>query len=313
MDLVSIIMPVYNVEDFVAEAIDSVISQTYKNIELIIVNDGSQDNSLKICEEYEKEYDNICVYSKENGGLSSARNMGIEKAKGDYLVFLDSDDIISCDMVESLLELIKRTQSSIAVCDLSSNFDKMGDGDSKEMVFTPREALEAILKETYFTTSAGAKIYSKEVFNNIRFPEGRIYEDYATIYLALSKSKRVSYIRKTMYYYRVNMESITHVKFSKKRMQYFDASGEVMAFLHNNYPSLCRNAKNRDTRYAISFYKQMIDSDFSDEEVERFLRKVVKENICHYMFSHYSLLSKTYGLCIVVFHKLLKRINHGRE
>ncbi len=309
MELVSIIMPVYNTEMYVAESIESVMAQTYKSIELIIINDGSVDNSLRICEEYAIKHDNIHVFSKQNGGISSARNMGIEKAKGDYLVFLDSDDILSNDMVELLMTSIKRNGSDIAVCDMTTNLKKVGNGSYKEKVFSPEEAIKMILKETSFSTSAGAKLYVKSIFEDIRFPIGRIYEDYATVYLAFGKSQKISYINRIMYYYRVNMDSITHVSFSKKRMQYFDASREIESYITNKYPKLCKYLRIRDTRYAISFYKQMLDSGVEDAEIEKALRRIVKDNIFQYLFSRYSIISKGYGVCIVLCRKILKKLS----
>ena len=313
MKLVSIIMPVYNVEKYVAESIDSVLFQTYKNIELIIINDGSKDNSLNICEAYAKQYNNIRLFTKENGGLSSARNFGIEKAKGDYLLFLDSDDLISSEMVGVLVDSIERSNSDIAVCDMSSDIKDMGIGNEQELHLSTERALEMILKEIGFSTSAGAKLFRREVFEDVRFPVGRIYEDYATIYLAIGKSQRISYIKKVMYYYRVNLASITHSAFSEKRMQYFKASEEVQLFIKENYPALYNSAKMRDVRYAISFYKQMVESNYNNKGVESFLRKVVKESIWRYLFTSYSILSKAYGL--VIAHAswvLLRRIKHGK-
>lgn len=221
--LVSVIIPVYDVEDYVEECIESVISQTYTNLEIIIVNDGSKDSSRFKCSRIAEKDERIKIIDKENGGLSSARNAGLEISNGDFLSFVDSDDYIDNRMLETLVSLIIEKSADIACC----NYDEVN--EKSEYIFTHKvrfegvetyeryRALELMLAENYFKCFACNKLFRRTLFDGIRYPEGKHYEDIITLYELLIKSNKLVFTSKVLYHYRVRRNSITHTKFTNKK------------------------------------------------------------------------------------------------
>ena len=198
MKKVTIIVPVYNVEKFIGKCIKSVLNQTYKNFELIIVNDGSPDNSLEICNYYNSLDDRIKIFTKENGGLSSARNYGIEKASGDYICFIDSDDYIEKDFIKNLLETALKSDSDIVICNYNRVFEnksnnaeivtdyKISEIDRNKLI---RDLL--IIKEDNYACN---KLYKSSLFKTNRFPEGHNFEDLGTTYKIYLEAKKITKI-----------------------------------------------------------------------------------------------------------------------
>ena len=220
--LVSVIVPIYNVAQYLPECIDSVRNQTYKNMQIVLVNDGSTDNSLDICLKYQNEDDRIVIINKKNGGLSSARNEGIKAANGDYLSFVDSDDFIDCRMIENLVHLLESTESDISCCNYDiynekSEFVKRLKTDviSSE-VYSMQRALELLLSDKYFKCFAWNKLFKRSLFHTVKFPEGKLYEDIWTIYTLIKHSKRVVFCGNAMYHYRARKGSITQRRFDKR-------------------------------------------------------------------------------------------------
>lgn len=240
MELISIIVPVYNVEKYLQRCIESLISQTYKNIEIILVNDGSTDNSGEICRAYAQKYKNIVLIEKENEGISVARNTGIEIAKGSYISFVDSDDYIQNIFIERLYNLCKKNNSEVAICDFERtqqnnlNFtllDQTGD----EKVSTPEEMMfRCCNKNKTKETLAWNKLYKKELFSDIRYPKGRIYEDLATTHKVLYKANLISECNDKMYAYYMSDNSITRKKYSLRHFECENmAQNERLEFFKN--------------------------------------------------------------------------------
>jgi len=189
--LISIIIPIYKVEDYIRCCIDSILSQTYKNLEIILVDDGSPDNCGSVCEEYSLKDKRIKVIYKKNGGLSSARNAGLDIASGEYIGFVDSDDWIENDMYESLYNAIIFHKADISVCGryiASGNKITTISDSEKAEVFTRCEALSELVLDEYsgMKNFAWDKLYKKELFDNVRYPEGKCYEDIFTTYKLFS-------------------------------------------------------------------------------------------------------------------------------
>ena len=202
MDLVSIIVPIYNTEKYLPKCLDSIINQTYKNIEILLVNDGSPDNSDKIMKEYEQNDNRIkCLY-KKNGGLSDARNYGLRFATGKYVCFVDSDDWISEFYVEKLVEKITSDKSDIAVCE----FDRVY--NSKKTKNTVNE----YDLDGFKVPAAWNKIYLKSVIDKYRlkFPVGKWYEDLTMSSMYIMTCKKKSIVKESLYFYRQNDNSIMH-------------------------------------------------------------------------------------------------------
>ncbi len=306
---VSVIVPIYNVEKFLNECVENILNQTYRDFELILVDDGSTDNCSSICDDLQKIDNRINVIHKANGGLSSARNAGIEVAKGELITFIDSDDLISEIYLEQLVFTYEQSSCDIVVSGISSSLKKLNCRvTDKSKICLNNKALKYLLKEK-ISTSACGKLFVKSLFDKINFPEGKIYEDYATIPKIFGVANNVALVDKALYYYRPNDTSITGTIFSDKRMQYFEIAEDIIKFLDKSYPKYKKNAYCRNTRYAISFFRQIAKSGFKDESIEKFLVLYVRKNIFRYVFTtRYSVLSKFYGLAIFVCPRLAKKI-----
>lgn len=224
---ISIIVPVYNVENYIKECLNSLVNQRYKNIEIICVNDGSTDNSLNILKEYEKKYKGkIKVYSKKNGGLSDTRNFGIDKATGDYVGFVDSDDWVSLDMFKDMIYKAVEEKSDVVVCDYTEIYAE----------FENRINETNMDYKMLYETLVCNKLFKLELFkkNDIKFPVGVWYEDNATTYKLLYLAKKVSKINKSYYFYRrTRAGSIMNSQKSKKIYDMYTIGDNLYDFFNN--------------------------------------------------------------------------------
>lgn len=227
MDKISVIVPIYNVEQYLRMCLDSIINQTYRNLEIILVDDGSPDNCGAICDEYAEKDGRIIVIHKENGGLSSARNAGLNICKGDYISFIDSDDFVSPYFLEVLYRGIELYSSEIS--SLSRCLDWFTDGQEKEIHLaetsddykiskcTPYEAIRLVMYQR-IPSGVLTGLYKKEIFDDIRFPIGWLHEDAATIHRAFMNAKQMTLIDAHLYAYRLRSNSIMREKFSQKKL-----------------------------------------------------------------------------------------------
>ncbi len=214
--MISVIVPVYNVEKYIRECLDSILSQTISSFELILVDDGSTDNSGQICDEYAQKDDRIRVFHKENGGLSSARNKGLDEVRGDYICFVDSDDRIRRDYLEKLYAAVSLGRADLAFCDIEApklagagyeypkdRFVNLSPEDAGKWLYDDRT------RDYVLMVVAWNKMYSKEIFDGLRFPEGRIHEDEFMIGPVLSRCGMLSFVPDKLYDYRDNATGIT--------------------------------------------------------------------------------------------------------
>lgn len=224
MEKVSVIIPIYNVEEYLDRCVQSVCNQTYKNLEIILVDDGATDHSPEMCDKYSEMDKRIKVIHKQNGGLSSARNAGIEACTGEWLVFVDSDDYISPEMVECLYDAASKYNTDMAYCTLRgftednngySEFRIWGDPPNTDVVISGLEILKESLEKNGGLLSghhviAVNKIYRKHLFDSIRYPVGLLHEDEAIAHHMLGQCDRIVGINRPLYYYRQRSGSITH-------------------------------------------------------------------------------------------------------
>lgn len=225
--LVSIIVPVYNVERYIHRAVESILNQSYRNIEIILVDDGSSDNCPQICDEYALKDKRIKVIHKKNGGLSDARNVGINIIKGEYITFVDSDDYIAANAIERFLQEMQ-AQNVDAICCGFSIIDSNGEiydccRCEKNIQYTGTDTAKRLIQDLYPYNFAWAKLYKKKLFDNIRFPTGRLYEDAATIYKIISKANAVYFMTDCLYYYERGREGniTSELKSNKAAWSYF--------------------------------------------------------------------------------------------
>ena len=231
--LVSVVVPVYNVEKYLSRCVDSILRQTYNNLQIILVDDGSNDKSAVICDEYAKKDTRILVIHKTNGGLSDARNVGIDNAKGDYICFIDSDDFVRETYVEGLLCVILEYNADIAVCLFEKgNGDRFNDVTEENhqniIVLNNIEALNKLYDDILNVNMVIAcnKLYSKNLFNKIKFPVGKIHEDEFTTPKLLFEAKKIVIINKKDYYYFQSPNSIMRSEFKINRLDALEAFEE---------------------------------------------------------------------------------------
>ena len=212
--LISIIVPIYKVEPYLRRCLDSIVNQTYTNLEIILVDDGSPDACPQICDEYATKDNRIVVIHKNNGGLSDARNAGLNISKGDYISFVDSDDWIDKQYVETLLTLIKTENSDIVFGENEPFHTNYSTQNKKKQYFvtnyTQLGSLEVLFSKNLVShTVPWGKLYKRELFVNVRFPIGRFHEDEFTTYILFSKSSKITYTNACLYFYRQRANSIT--------------------------------------------------------------------------------------------------------
>lgn len=267
-ELVSIIVPIYNVEKYLNKCIDSILNQTYKNLEIILVDDNSPDNCPKICDEYAKQDTRIKVIHKENGGLSSARNAGLDICTGEYIAFVDSDDYVEKDYILDLYKTIKDSNADISVCgfnkiDLYTN-KIIGVYQDKKFLYDDTTKFEFLFRDDHVTSVvAWNKLYRKEIFNNLKYPEGHIHEDEYIVYDLIKNTKNgIATTENVLYNYIIRNDSITgNQKITKKnfdafyclehRLQKMDNHSKyygmvVEQYFHSMLTMLIRTRKNKE-------------------------------------------------------------------
>lgn len=237
---ISIVVPVYNVERFLSDCIESILNQTFRDIELILVNDGSTDQSGAICDQYAKHDERIVVIHKENGGQSSARNKGINAAKGDFVGFIDSDDWIQEDMYEVLYSKAIEADADIAACNIIE-FQKDGSKryfcqDTSDLVYDRQTAMGELYLNERLSFSPCNKIYKRTLFKEIRFKEGYILEDVDFAYRIIHQSTKIYYTGQALYNYRYNEKSTLRKDFSKKRLDEYEVRRDMYLFYLKHYP-----------------------------------------------------------------------------
>ncbi len=240
---ISIVIPVYRVEAYIHRCVDSVLSQTYENLEIILVDDGSDDTCPSICDEYAAKDDRIKVIHKKNGGLSDARNAGMQIATGEWISFIDSDDWVEPTMYEKLLDIACSTGTQISsggVIDEILNND--GSIDVKKNEFNGTVTITTAIKEeaikNFLTNSwaAWGKIYKRSLFDGILFPVGEINEDEAIALHLLNKCEKVSYTNESFYHYIRRPDSITTENFSVKRLIWYKHCKDNLKWIDEHYP-----------------------------------------------------------------------------
>lgn len=239
-DLISVIVPVYNVEEYIRECLNSIINQTYKKLEIILIDDGSTDKSGEICEEYMAKDNRIKVIHQRNAGLSDARNAGIEIATGNYIQFIDSDDYIDEDMLETLYNLIIENDADIAMCSnyILKDGIKSCECSNKKYIYDRKEALKEILIDETIRSYSWNKLAKKELFDKIRFPSKRVFEDVLTTPKLFEKSNKVVFLDTPKYYYRQRNGSILNKQTKQLRLQYINAAMEINQFIKEKESSL---------------------------------------------------------------------------
>ena len=258
--LISIIVPIYNTAKYLPRCLNSIIHQTYQNLEIILVNDGSTDNSSEISEEYHQKDSRIKLIYQKNQGLSAARNTGIKKATGDYLTFVDSDDEIMPKMIEKMLFALQSNHSDIVICSFK---EKYPNGKTTHFsqkysakTFNTENALKAMLKEQGFMVSATMKLFPTKFFKNVNFPTGKLHEDVGTTYKLIMQANLISFIPEELYIYHHHNDSIIS-KFDNRKLDIIELTDQMCNDIDKKYPHLKNVTNERRIRARFSVLRQI--------------------------------------------------------
>lgn len=231
-ELITVIVPVYNVEKYLRHCVETIVNQTYAKLEIFLIDDGSSDSSGEICDELSIDDERIKVIHKENGGLSDARNVAIEKSNGKFITFVDSDDYIPYDTIEYLYKQIKAYDADISIGKMyltSKTDEKIANQETQSIKLDNKEAVIEMIYGSYYTASASGKLYKTSLFKDIRYPVGRLNEDLFTTYKLLNKSRLTVYSDKIVYYYFHRVGSIINSAFNEKRLDVLRALDQIQA------------------------------------------------------------------------------------
>ena len=278
--LLSVVVPVYNVEKYLDRCIKSIINQTYKNLEIILVDDGSVDASGKICDKYAEKDKRIKVIHKENEGLSEARNTGIKLSKGDYITFVDSDDYIDERMYEILINDLEKYDVDIASCDYLRivDYSKKAKISSEVLIYSKEEAIIKLLRNEEYKDYAWNKIYKKELFDGVLYPKGRVQEDVATTYKLILNANSVSYNKSKLYFYLKRKGSILDTWNIKNELDLYTNALERYQFIEQKMGNLLDNNK-----YFLIVTCDLFDKcyHFLDEDklskIKSIMKKIIRE------------------------------------
>lgn len=278
--LVSVIIPVYNVEQYLDKCVQSVINQTYKNIEIILVDDGSPDKCPKMCDEYSVCDKRIKVIHKSNGGLSDARNAGIDAASGEYITFIDSDDYVEHNYVDLLVKEIIEYNADISCGKHNVIYEDrvIKQFSGNHYVLKPEEAFDMMLYHNDMDVSAWAKLYKKSLFDEVRFPVGRLYEDAATTYRLIDKSEVIVLYSVPIYNYIMRDNSITNNGFSERKLDLISSTREMTDYIRIHYPKLTDGCDRRLVYAYLSTLTQTLKANNVDKSIINNLTKYIKEN-----------------------------------
>lgn len=311
MPLISIIIPVYNVEEYLSTCLESIINQTYQNLEIILVDDGSTDSSGRICDEYALKDERVLVIHQQNGGLSAARNSGLDIAKGDYIGFVDSDDYIELDMYEVLLNFAKNNNLDVSMC---SAYEVFPEKKVKKRIdcFPPfiTENIDEIINEIFINKRGGVavavwcKLFKREVVIDKRFKLRRFYEDVFFVFEWLSNTKRFGRISDYKYYYVQRSGSITHLPYFKNgildEVEAYERNYEIIT---DKYPNSINAGLYRLQwvyRVAIGRIINCVDCNEHSDELLMLQKKIRNRLIEFLMHKDVSCKSKISCLLICV-------------
>ena len=279
--LISIIVPVYKVENYLDRCVQSLVDQTWSNLEIILVDDGSPDNCGAMCDAWAARDNRIKVIHKENGGLSDARNAGMAIASGTYMGFVDSDDYISSDMYQLLYDRMAADGSDIAACGVELVYE---DGrpsgrltSSGSCILNKNEAMEAVLRESWLKQPVWYKLYKTELIRDMLFPAGKYHEDVYWTWQAVARAEKVSVFDTPCYFYVQRSGSIMGEGYSLKRLDALEAELERTAYVEKNYPDLANRAK-QSVWFSCIYANQMLKKYCTPEvcaEGEAIIRNVL--------------------------------------
>lgn len=313
MPKISIIVPVYNCEKYISNCINSILEQSFKDFELILVDDGSSDRSFEICESFAKKDNRVRAIHQPNSGVSRARNRGLDEAKGEYIGFVDGDDCVDKEMYKRLYKNLADNNADISICGIVNYFLKKNGTTEKVRqsqvdgfwIFSGEQALKEALQSRLYSVNPVNKLFKKELFDKLRYPEGKISEDAFLIPVVISKAGKVVYDSKPMYYYLRRENSITTSNFSDRDWDVVEAYKNHLNMVSEKFPNLKEVAKFRH----LWAYTYVIDKIMLSENSENYLEdfkkafNFIKKNILQIIFNPYFSLKRKIAVMVLLINK----------
>lgn len=278
-DLVSVIVPIYNVESYLCKCIDSIINQTYKNLEIILVDDGSPDNCGKICDRYAASDERIRVIHQENGGLSAARNAGLKIMTGKYLMFVDSDDWLQNDCIEILYEIQKRCMADLVIGGVRKIEDITGNiiwtTENENLLEYEYKSNEEAMKDMFINGCASwARLYKSSIHEGIWFPVGEINEDEAIVLEILNRCEKIVKTNRVIYNYRFRTASITSTNWNLEKLAWYEHCKNNLKYVEEKYPQLVEVAQ---ARYISSLIWSLNNMTVDTKKYKNYIKKYRSE------------------------------------
>lgn len=303
--LLSVVVPIYNVEEYLEKCIESIVTQTYSNLEIILVNDGSTDGCLEICRKWEKQDKRIIVIDKLNGGLSDARNEGMKIASGELITFVDSDDFIDQEMYKKMIEKKKKVNSEICVCGIKRirESGEIQKAYESSIEYCDKEQALKLLFQGRICMAVWNKIYDTRLFKNLKFPKGKIYEDEFTTPYIFEQATSIAFVNEYFYNYLIRTGSILRTKFSEKRIHKIEAVKKQYQYFSKQYPVMTNLLMKKYYESVRDVYCESLST--KEEEIKKRLylelKKISKEYI-----KTVNIREKRYILALIINYKFSK-------
>ena len=288
--MVSVIIPIYNSDQYIGRCLDSVLKQTYKDLEVILVDDGSVDDSGKICDDYAVRESRVKVFHQKNSGASIARKNGIGYAKGELLTFVDSDDIVENDYIERLFNAMQKFRVEIVACDQIKHVegtDVVVEKDKESILLDEKELHDRFFKYQFW--GFWGKIYHKSVFKDVYFPSYTINEDYVVMAQLFDRYKQIAYVPMGLYHYMIHGGSLSHQNLSPRMFDEFYNKLWVANFYKRGNPQYVKQAEAQLTETCIKLIGAIKDEEYRN--VKREMRQYLRSQIFNIIFNPYLLLA----------------------
>ncbi|MBO5525542.1 MAG: glycosyltransferase [Clostridia bacterium] len=299
--LISVIVPIYNAENFIKRCLDSICGQSYTNLEIVLVNDGSKDNTLSILKEYSSFDKRIKVIDQENGGVATARNTGLTNATGEYFLFVDADDWIETDMVERMVSLVEEADIAFCCADHAETKEMVKSEVSIETeIWDQDRQLLEFMKHKRMTGMLWNKLIKKSLADGIFFnPKTGYGEDAEFLWQILKKSKKMVVTNEILYHHVLENTSISHLSFSDKKYSAIPMWESIVEDAKNNYPTLFHLAKERLTSAAVFSLYEIKNCGYKNKEQIKHMRQITRKNIVIFLKSpSISIKFKLYAMAV---------------
>lgn len=300
-EIVSIIVPIYNVDKYLEECIDSLKNQTYRNIEIVLINDGSTDNSAKICIEQAKQDKRIVFIDQKNSGAASAKNKGLKSVRGNYIMFVDSDDFIELDMIEYMVKTLKKYNSDIIQCDFINRYKntrRFKQDKIKEQKVGSKEFLTLFLKD-WHSSLFWNKLFKREAINNLFFEEGRCIDDEFFTYKCVINSKNIVISNKILYNYRMRKSSVMKSESSQKQIL-----RDRIDYLYERYEIVRKKYKDLGDVFLenlLTYYLIISKDYYVDKELLDYMKNKLRYIRGRIIVAHIDIVVKTKIIKFIIY------------